>query len=129
MSENKFETTEGVAKKVWNGVKKKAIKFGDPKETDNDIQITKEWNAEPLPNGALISLLYSQKKTLNKDKKRCNPRYIIALNHKGTKETFSGIYARKIYTSLTKINGIRKTRTNKISNDVSKFCTDALADI
>lgn len=127
MSENKFKTTEGVAKKIWFKVKKKDIKFGDVTVNETDDVITKEWISTPLNTGAIVSLRFSHKKGTNKNGKKRNPRYIIALTHNDKTENFSGGYARKVFNRLSK--GIPKKRSNKITADVSTFAEQALSDI
>lgn len=127
MSEQKFETTNGPAKKIWNGVKKNSIKFGDPNINDNDDVTTKEWKSEPLSTGAVISFLYKKIKGTNKAGKKRNPRYIIALTHNNKTEKFSGPFARKVYERLVK--GAPKKRSNKLTEEKASFCADALADL
>lgn len=127
---NKFETTNGVSKKIWNGFKKKSITFGDVSETDTEESITKKWTSNSLPNGAVIEFHYSKKKGQHEDGRKFNPRYILALTHNDKTEKFSGMYARKLYMKLTSDpNATPRRRSNKLNKDTSSFVESALDGI
>lgn len=121
-----FETTEGVAKRIWNGYKKNAIKFGEPTVNDNENYITKEWESNELPTGAKITLRYSLKKGIAENKQRRNPRYLLIMKHQEKEEKFSGIYARKIFFKMHTLPKLKKSKSNILTEDKISFCENAL---
>ena len=48
---NKFTSTEGVGKRIWNGVKKNAIVFGEPTSNETD--------EENAPNARWLGAVYT----------------------------------------------------------------------
>ena len=122
----KMATTSDVAERVYLGVKKGKIVFGDMKETQTDHSITRVWKAEPLENGTDISFVYDHKKGKNANGKDYNPRYKISITHKETSEEVSGTFARKIYLRL--MNPPKK-RTSKLNAETATVMENALAGI
>ena len=122
----KFATTDGVARKIYEGVRKGSVKFGEVKETADEFSTKKAWKGVALPNGAIVSFGMEQKHGQNKNKKNFNPRYRIYLEHEKNKQEFSGLYARKIYIKLTTTPN---KRSNKLTEESSSFVESALIDL
>lgn len=127
---NGIQTSEGITKKIYNGVRKKAIKFGDPKINETDELIEKKWISSPFgTNQSVVQFGYSLNKTPHTiPGKRRNPKYIIELTSNNETEAFSGLFARKIYNTLTSDN-VSKKRTSEITPETIKFANTALDGI
>ena len=127
---NGLETANGITKKIYNGVRKKAIKFGEPKINETDELIEKKWESNPFgTNNSIVKFGYSFNKTPHHIKgKRRNPKYIIELTSNNETEAFSGLFARKIYHTLTSDN-VSKKRTSEITPETIKFANTALDGI
>jgi len=123
---SRFETTNGVAKKIYKGIQKGAIIFGDVEENSSKDLIVKNWVAKPLPNGAVVSFGMTHKQGRNANGRPFNPRYKIRLKYNDNIQEFSGTYARKIYNRL--ISPPRK-RITMLTEETVAFCTNALSDI
>jgi hypothetical protein len=124
---NGLETANGITKKIYNGVRKKAIKFGEPKVNETDELIEKKWESNPFgTNNSIVKFGYSFNKTPHHIKgKRRNPKYVIELTSNNVSEEFSGLFARKIYNTLTR-TGASKKRTSEITPETIKFANSAL---
>ena len=129
-TDNSIQTAEGITKKIYNGVRKKAIKFGDPTINETDELIEKKWISSPFgTNQSIVKFGYSFNKTPhNIPGKRRNPKYIIELTSNNETECFSGLFARKIYNTLTS-DKISKKRTSEITPETIKFANTALDGI
>lgn len=121
----RFSNNDSVARKIYDGVKKEAIKFGDVIDSSTDDIELLNWTAEPLPNGAIVSFSKSLIKTAHQNGKKRNPRYKIRLEFNKEKQEFSGPYARKIYERL--VNPPR-TRSTELDEEKSAMIQDALSD-
>jgi hypothetical protein len=122
----RFETTDGVAKKIYEGVRKGKIVFGKCEESSDAKSMRKFWKASPLPNGAKVSLSFEHKHGNNKKGTPFNPRYKIQLEHNKQTDEFSGTYARKIFLRL---ENPPKKRTTELTDESKSFVGDALADL
>ena len=123
----RFDTTDGVSKKIYDGFMKGAIKFGEKKESEDAVCKKKFWKASPLANGTKISLSVEHKHGENPKGSKFNPRYKLSMEHKGNTETYSGTFIRKIYLKLE--NPTKGKKTTKLSEDGKKFAMDALASL
>jgi len=130
-TDNGIISKEGITKRIYNGVRKKAIKFGDPKINETDELIEKKWISNPFgTNKSVVQFGYSLNKTPhNIPGKRRNPKYIIELTSNNETEAFSGLFARKIYNTLTSDNVVSKKRTSEITPETIKFANTALDGI
>lgn len=125
-TKDRFTTTDGVAKKIYQGVTKGSIKFGNMTDSSSQELIQRNWIAGALPNGAIVGFGMTHKQGKNANGKNFNPRYKITLAHNEQEQAFSGLYARKIYNRLMKPP---KKRTVNLTEEQVQVVTDALADL
>ena len=125
MTNKRFETRDGVGKKIWQSVKKNAITFNKPVEVDNKDFYTRTWEANKLSSGAKLTLQQRLIKGLNKDGKKRNASYSLNIVHgKDPSPEIRGTYARKIFDRL--IKGEPNIKSNKLNEENSSFFENAL---
>lgn len=122
----RFETAEGVCKKIYQGISKGAITFNGKDEIDNPEYTEKKWISNELDSGANVSLTYKLIKGKNDSGKTRKPSYKVILSHNNNNKIFRGVYARKIYLRL---EDPKQIGSSKFDDKDSTFCENALDNI
>ena len=117
-TESKFETTVGVAQKIYKAIRKKAIDMGEPDDIkDKELEKGYRWVSKKLESGAIITFEYTKRKGSP------NTRSVLKIHNGNKEQTLSGEWARKTYIALTKET---KRKSVNLDEEAQLFCTDAL---
>jgi len=138
MEEQKFNTREGVAKRIYNSLKKNAINFDKSEVVDTEDVHTRTYKAT-LSSGAICTVYRKQDKKKARERtdgKKTNSDMVMLLVDKDgvscTDQPIRGLITQKIYKRLEKNedggNSISK-KSVAITAEQSSRCEDALADL
>jgi hypothetical protein len=114
---NKYD---GFAKKIYQGIRKAAIKFGDPQPIKEKEFTGQRWISNKLPSNAVVHF----ERILKNGKK--NPRHYLKLLKGKEVITFSGKYAR---ATLQRLTHEPKERKKVMSNEEQKLAKSLLEGI
>ena len=138
MEDQKFNTREGVANRIYNSLKKKAITFDKSEVVDTEDVYTRTWKAT-LGSGAICTVYRSLDKKKARErtdgKKTKSDMVMLLVDKDGvacTDQPIRGLITQKTYKHLEKnedgVNVLSK-KSVVITAEQSSRCEDALGDL